>query len=96
MAFIDTMWFGAELGYNPRPIIGGLFWFDLTDLKEVNELDPHYDRGIGGVGVNKQDGSIEFQFQDEPYEKLEFNFGHRANFQFISSSSLGGGTLEHR
>ena len=96
MAFIDTMWFGAELGYNPRPIIGGLFWFDLTDLKQVNNLYPQYDRGIGGVSINKQAGSIEFQFQDEPYEKLEFNFGHRSNFQFISSSSLGGETLERR
>ncbi len=96
MAFIDTMWFGSELGYNPSPIIGGLFWFDLIDLKKANKLDPQYDRGIGGVSINKRAGSIEFQFQDEPYEKLEFHFGHRANFQFISSTSLGGVTLERR
>ena len=33
MMFIDTMWFGSELGYNPKPIVGGIFWFDLNDLK---------------------------------------------------------------
>ncbi len=35
MAFIDMMWFGRELGYNPKPIIGGVFLFDLNDKNQV-------------------------------------------------------------
>jgi hypothetical protein len=96
MAFIDMMWFGPELGYNPKPIIGGVFWFDLNHLTQVNELGFHSGRGIGSISLSKATCSIEIQFLDEPYEKLEFNFGPEANFQFIASSSLDDATLERR
>ena len=96
MAFMDMMWFGRELGYNPKPIIGGVFWFDLNDLTQVNELGFHSGRGISTISLSKATRSIEIQFLDEPFEKLEFNFGPKANFQFIASSSLEDATLERR
>jgi hypothetical protein len=96
MAFIDLIWFGQELSYNPRPIIGGVFWFDLNDLREVHDFVSHHDREIGDISLNKTTSSIKFQFQDEPYEKLEFKFGPEATFQFIASSSLDDVNLERR
>ena len=96
MAFIEMMWFGPELRYNPKPIIGGVFWFDLYDLTQVKELGFHSDREIGSISLSKATRLIKIQFQDEPYEKLEFNFGPKANFQFIASISLDDATLERR
>ncbi len=96
MAFIDTMWFGPELGNNPKPIIGCLFWFDLNELKQVEERASYYDRGIHRISVSDATSSIEIQFLDEPFETLAFKFGREANFQFITSRSLGDTALERR
>ena len=96
MAFIELMWYGPKLSYYPKPIIGGVFWFDLYDLTQVKELGFHSDRGIGSISLSKATRLINIQFQEEPYEKLEFNFGPEANFQFIASSSLDDATLERR
>lgn len=95
MAFIDTMWFGPELGYNPKPIIGGIFWFDLNDLKEVHEFDSYYDREINRINVDKEKSSITIEILDR-FETLAFTFGPNANFQFIMSTALGSATLERR
>jgi hypothetical protein len=96
MAFIDTMWFGPELGYNPKPIIGGLFWFDLNGMMQVDEQASCYDRSIGRISVSETTSSIKIQFQDEPFETLTFKFGREANFQFVTSRSLGDTALERR
>lgn len=96
MAFIDLIWFGHELSYNPKPIIGGVFWFDLNDLTEVHEFSHYCNRGIHEVNINKKSRSIRIQFLDEPHDKIEFRFGPEATFQFITSRSLDGVTLERR
>lgn len=95
-AFIDLMWFGPELGYNPKPIIGGIFWFDLNDLAPVKELSFLSGRMIHSISLSKGTRAIEIQFLDEPYEKLEFNVGTGANFQFIASGSLDDAALARR
>ncbi len=96
MAFIDSIWFGHELSYNPRPIIGGVFWFYLNDLTEVYKFESYHDRGIGDICLNKATSSIKIQFSDEPYDKIEFKFGANATIQFIASSSLDHVVLERR
>ncbi len=68
MAFIGTIWFGQELGYNPQPIIGGVFWFDLSELTKVHHLGSYYDRAIDRISLNKKANSIRINFQNEPYE----------------------------
>ena len=96
MAFIDLIWFGHELSYNPRPIVGGVFWFDLNDLAEVHSFTSYHDRGIDDISLNKATSSIKIQFLDEPYDKIEFKFGPEATFQFVASNSLDDVALERR
>lgn len=96
MAFIDSMWFGPELLYNPKPVIGGVFWFDIDDWNEVKHLASQSNRQIYRVVIQREVRSIEFQLQDKPYERLEFKFGPDASFQFIASDSLHDVILERR
>ncbi len=85
MMFIELMHFGPGLNYNPKPILGGVFWFDLPILKSAHTVDNWYGREISRVGIDVTGGLIEFRLQDEPYESFAFKFGTDASFQFITS-----------
>lgn len=94
--FIEMMYFGGELQYNPKPIIGVMFWFDIPVSKEVRDLENLYGREIARVNISKATGLIQFQLGDEPFEQFDIEFGSLANFQFVTFAPLSSTTLSRR
>ncbi|WP_347311901.1 hypothetical protein [Defluviimonas sp. SAOS-178_SWC] len=96
MVFVEQMYFGSEYLYNPKPILGGVFWFDLPVPNVVREIGNFYGREIGSVVIDSSSCTISFQLQDAPYEAFEIKFGSEANFQFVTSSPLEATPLQRR
>ncbi|WP_421701341.1 hypothetical protein [Aliiroseovarius sp.] len=86
--FIEEMYFGPELLYNPMPIFGGMFWFDKPVSEPVRDLGIFYARSIFSVRLDANASIIIFDLLDPPYETLTIEFGSTASFQFVTSSPL--------